>query len=345
MKRWLRRIAIVILILLVVAVVAGASYEWLGRRAARRDFPPPGTLVDIGGRRLQMDCRGTGSPIVVLESGLDISGSLAFAAVHDSLAAITRSCAYSRAGIMWSDPSPEPFSARQVAEDLRAALEASGEEPPYVLVGHSLGGPLIVTYTRHFPGDVAGLVMVDASHPRQLEEFRAVAPSVADPPLTPIRVAAALSWAGVVRAATSSTAPMPNQGADVVRAVGAYASTSINGALREMDALAPTLREAGEGRALGDRPLVVLTATRPLTAAERAPAGLTEEEATAMRRVWKTLHEDEASWSTRSRHELVDDAGHYIQFDRPDVVVEAVRSVVHEVRATTGATMSGAERR
>lgn len=337
MKKWLRRIALAILALVFVAGAAGATYEFMGRRAARRAFPVQGELVDIGGRRLQVDCRGTGTPVVVLEAGLSTGGSQDWSAVHDSIAQTTRTCAYSRAGIMWSDAASEPLTARRVAEDLHAALGKAGEQPPYVLVGHSLGGPYIMTYTSHFGDEVAGLVMVDASHPDQLGRLKEVAPAAAEPNLTPMKVAQALSWAGVVRLAMSKAPPMPNQDPDVARSIAAYSSHSIDGAMQEMEALAATFDEAGKFRTLGDRPLVVLTAAKPMPDSIRAALKLTPEGAARMQAVWKAMQEEEASWSTRSRHVMVDDATHYIQFDRPDVVIEAVRSVVGIVRGT-GAT-------
>jgi pimeloyl-ACP methyl ester carboxylesterase len=336
MKKWLRRIALTLVAVLVLAVLVGSGYEWMGRRLAVRDFPPPGTLVDVGGRRLHLDCRGSGAPTVVLVSGLDINGAAAWSAVHDSIAATSRTCAYSRAGIMWSDPSPDPVTARGVADDLHATLTRAGERPPFVLVGHSLGGPYIMTYTREHGAEVAGLVMVDASHPDQMQRMAAIAPAAADPSaaITPMRIAAALSWTGIVRAATSATPRMPNQDEANARAISAYASHSIDGALKEMDALAATLADAGSFRQLGDRPLFVLSAMRPVTDAERATLELSEEEGRAFKALWRTMQEEEAAWSSRSQHRLLDDASHYIQYDRPDAVIEAVRSVVDSVRAT-----------
>src|SRR5215210_2360598 len=123
----IKRVARTAVCLLAIVVVSGASFEAVMRNRAARDYPAPGRLVDIGGRRLQIDCRGSGSPTVVLESGLDNLGSLSWVAVHDSLARTTRVCAYSRAGVLWSDPAPAPFDAGRVARDLRAALAASGE--------------------------------------------------------------------------------------------------------------------------------------------------------------------------------------------------------------------------
>jgi pimeloyl-ACP methyl ester carboxylesterase len=333
MMRWLRRIGIGFVALALLVVSVGAAYEAMGRRRARREFPPPGRLVDIGGRRIHLDCRGTGSPIVVLEAGLDRGGSLAWSTVHDSIAQTTRTCAYSRAGIMWSDPPTGLQHATTVVQDLHATLERAGERPPFVLVGHSLGGPYIMAYTKRHPVDVAGLVFVDASHPDQVERFKAVVPEAPEAQLGVVtRMIIALRWTGAVRLITRS-ARLPRQPPDAARAMAAYAPSSLRGALREMEGIDSTFADAGTFRELGDRPMVVLTAMAPLPAAAVRMMKMTPAQETAYRELWKTLHEEEASWSTRSRHELVYDASHYIQLDRPDVVISAVREVIDSVRA------------
>jgi pimeloyl-ACP methyl ester carboxylesterase len=333
MKKWLRRFGLAVLVIVLAAVVSGSAYEWFGRRSARRDHPPRGTLVDIGGRRIQLDCRGTGTPTIVLESGLDILGSLSWGSVHDSLAGTTRTCAYSRAGIVWSDRRSDPFTGSGVADDLHAALQAAGERSPFVLAGHSLGGPLILAYTGRFPDQVAGMVMVDASHPDQLERLKPFMSEGEVPAMTAMKVGAALSWSGLVRFLTRNGQGQVAQPEADKRAMESYASTSLGGALREFEGLEVVLREAGQYRQLGDRPLVVLTAMKPLSEEERAGAGMSEAQAAGMKQAWLAMHRDEATWSSRSRHEVLDDASHYIQFDRPDVVIRAVREVVGEVRA------------
>ena len=312
MKRWLKRIGLGIAALLAVVVPVGSAWEFMSRRAAAREFPPPGKLVDIGGRRIQIDCRGEGSPTVVLVSGLDTFGALSWTAVHDSLARTTRTCAYSRAGIMWSDPGPA-VTAKGVADDLHATLEKAGEHAPFVLVGHSLGGPYIMTYTKYFGDQVAGLVMVDASHPDQFARYAPIAPEATKLPLTPIKIGAALGWTGLVRFTARGTEAMPNQSADGLRASSAYISGSISGALKEAEALTTSLAEAGTIRTVGDRPLVVLTAMLPMTPEQRKQLKLDEKQATAFKDLWKTMHDEEASWSSRSQHIVVPDASHYIQ--------------------------------
>lgn len=328
--RWARRIGLALLGLVVVAVIVGTGYEQLGRRRAVSAYPPPGMLVDIGGRRIQLDCRGAGTPIVVFESGLDLNGALAWSAVHDGIARTTRACAYSRAGIMWSDPHDGPQNAKTVAEDLHAALTAAGVRPPLVLVGHSLGGPYIMTYTRYFGADVAGLVFVDASHPDQVAQLKAV--SGAEPSLTPYKIAAAFAWTGVVRMVVASGEMVPHEPEAAAKAMAAYAPVSLPAMLKEAGALDQTLAEAGTLRQLGDRPLFVLTAMAPLPGEALEMLKMTPEQGRQFQAVWKSLHDDEASWSSRSQHELVPDASHYIQFDRPDIVIRAVQSVVQQCR-------------
>jgi pimeloyl-ACP methyl ester carboxylesterase len=148
MKRWAKRIGIGIGALVVVAILVGAVSEALMRARVARQYPAAGRLVETGGgRRIQLDCRGSGSPTVVLESGLDTYGSLSWALVHDSIATTSRTCAYSRAGVMWSDAAAGAFDSKTVAEDLHAALTKAGEPAPFVIVGHSLGGPYALIFT------------------------------------------------------------------------------------------------------------------------------------------------------------------------------------------------------
>ena len=330
--RWLRRIALVLAALLVVALAVGAGYEATMRRRALREFPPAGRMVDIGGRRMQLDCRGTGSPIVVLESGLGTNGSLAWALVHDAIAATTRTCAYSRAGLMWSDASPGPHGARAIAADLKATLDAAGERGPYVLVGHSIGGAYVMVFTRLFPGDVAGLVLVDASHPDQRRRFREAVGDRAVPQFGVEKLGAALAWTGLVRLAVppDAASKLP---ASIEAATTAFVPTSLGALLEEADALEATLADAGSQRSFGDLPLVVLTAMAPLEPAELAAMQLDPSEGQRFKAVWKSLQDDEATWSTRSEHVVLTDSTHYIQIDRPDAVISAVASVVERVRA------------
>ncbi|HVS81545.1 MAG TPA: alpha/beta hydrolase, partial [Pyrinomonadaceae bacterium] len=261
---------------------------------------------------------------------MDLNGSLSWSAIHDEIAKATRACAYSRAGIMWSDPSGGAQNGKTIAEDLHLTLLNAGEKAPYVLVGHSLGGPYIMIYTKYFGSEVAGLVFVDASHPDQGERFKAVA-SLSKPVQLRLieKAAAALAWTGITRMVIvplleKSPRELRNRPAFASDAVLAYSPTSLDSMLTETDAYGETLAEAGTARQLSDRPLFVLTGMEPMSAEVLAYLKLTPEQGRQFQEIWKNLHDEEASWSAQSQHQVVFDAGHYIQFDRPNVVIAAV---------------------
>lgn len=329
-RRWLKRLTLGALILTAGLILFGTGYEFYARHQAQQNYPPPGQLVDIGGRSMHLDCRGSGSPTVILESGLDTNGSMAWVEVQDELAGLTRTCSYDRAGVMWSEPKEAPQDANGVAADLRATLEAAGINGPLVLVCHSLGGPYIMSYTRQYPDEVKGLVFVDCSHPDQGSRMPEKIRNTMQVPML-FRVLSALSWTGIFQVLPEPDAPgMP----DDIKPIGkAWLGQTFAATLEEMAAIPNTLRQGGELRDLEDRPLVVLAAMAPISEDLLAGEGLTVQDGLDMQAVWKELTADEATWSSRSRLQYVPDSQHYIQFQRPDLVIEAVTEVVNTVRA------------
>ena len=168
--RWIRYLLAGLLILLIALVCAGTVYEAIESHRDQQMFHPPGRLVDIGGCRLHLYCTGEGSPTVILEAG---GGNpwLSWCKVQPQVASFTRVCSYDRAGLGWSDPSPRPRTAMVIAEELHALLHNAGIPGPFVLVGHSLGGMDARMFANRYPSEVAGLVLVDSSHPDQDERF------------------------------------------------------------------------------------------------------------------------------------------------------------------------------
>lgn len=330
--RWLKRIGIGFLAVAAAAVFAGTAHEMWARQRLATEFPARGVRVDIGGRSIHVDCRGSGAPTVVFESGLDLYGSLSWSAVQDEVARTTRACSYDRAGIMWSDRSDGARDATAVASDLHKALQVAGERPPYVMVGHSLGGPYVMTFTQQFGGEVAGVVFVDASHPDQQLRLKQAIGKPLEESTTGPKLLAALAWTGLPRLVTRSLG-VAKAPAQTNAAMTAYLPRSLRPMLDELASIDDSFREAGALRSLGDRPLVVLTAAAPIEAADLATLGLTREQGQQFQTVWFDLHRDEVSWSSRGREIRLEDSHHYIQFDRPDAVIDAVREVVDAVRS------------
>jgi len=168
-----RRLALEVLAALVVGLVLAVGIDiartgslelWLTRRGWAPPYIAQGKLVDIGGRSLYLDCRGSGSPTVILESGLTGDAS-SWGFVLPKVEERTRVCAYDRAGLGRSDPEPAVRSVGEAVADLRRALDVAGERGPFVLVGHSYGGVLVRVFAGQAHDEVRGVVLVDAWFP------------------------------------------------------------------------------------------------------------------------------------------------------------------------------------
>lgn len=151
-----RLTAVVLTTALIVPVCLQAT-------AQSQSFPPPGQMIDIGGRKLHLYCAGKGSPTVILISGGG-GFSIDWALVQPKIAEQTRICSYDRAGLGWSDPGPAEETVEETVTDLHALLQASSEKGPFILVGASIGGVFSQAYQRAFPEDVSGLVFSDSAN-------------------------------------------------------------------------------------------------------------------------------------------------------------------------------------
>lgn len=157
--------ALVVLVgLPLILGLSGAVYQAIATEIDRRSFPAPGQLVDVGGYRLHLYCMGENGPVVILDALFPGTVSN-WAWVQPQIARSTRVCAYDRAGLGWSDPGPRPRDARSQAQELHTLLVNAGIPGPYILVGHSLGGLPVRMFAALYPGDVAGMVLIEATNP------------------------------------------------------------------------------------------------------------------------------------------------------------------------------------
>jgi pimeloyl-ACP methyl ester carboxylesterase len=164
---WIRRGLVWTTIGLLTLALMGAIYQAVATEIDQSTYSPPGEMVDVGTHSLHINCLGQGSPTVILEAA-NFGMSAHWTRVQQQLAKITRVCAYDRAGMGWSEAGPEPRDARQVSSELHTLLNgAAGTEGPYVLVGHSYGGLYAQMYAARYSHEVAGVVLVESSHPEQ----------------------------------------------------------------------------------------------------------------------------------------------------------------------------------
>jgi pimeloyl-ACP methyl ester carboxylesterase len=203
-----------------------------------------GKMIDVGGHRLYIECTGSGGPAVILQPGLGASSS-AWASIAPAVAATTTVCAYDRAGHGRSDEAG-PQDGIALAADLHTLLERAGIPGPYLLVGHSSGGPYVRVFAAQYPDEVAGMVLLDAQpadaftalpqYPGVYSMFETI--STLSPSLARIGLLAPL----LGLPADESTAPI------------------VRGARDEVRALRTALQQSAALTSLGDRPLIVVTA-------------------------------------------------------------------------------------
>jgi pimeloyl-ACP methyl ester carboxylesterase len=162
MRNRARRLSLAVTLPLAAWLLASFAVAASAAPAVPSSPPAPsGRLVDLGGHRLHVRCAGSGHPTVVVENGLG-DFSFDWALVERRVSEFARICTYDRAGYAWSDPGPKPRTFAQINLELHDALARLGERPPYVLVGHSFGGPVVRQYALTYPGEVAGMVLVDS---------------------------------------------------------------------------------------------------------------------------------------------------------------------------------------
>src|SRR4051794_23263430 len=166
MRRFLIGSGKILAVVLGLALL-GAAYESVSEAADARAYPPPGQMVDVGGYRLHINCVGTGSPTVVIESGLGDWSASWSNAVQPRAANTTRVCTYDRAGMGYSEPGPLPRTATRFAEELHTLLQRADIPGPYVLTGHSSGGFTVRRFAAAYPAEVIGVVLIDSTTPGQ----------------------------------------------------------------------------------------------------------------------------------------------------------------------------------
>ena len=173
--RWLHNVVIGGVVLLLLILLVGATYQGVSQSADARRFPRQGRSVALGpsfpGLSLNLNCTGQGNPTVILDTGGGIP-AVGWSLVQPEIAKFTRVCSYDRAGYGWSGAGPTPRTSLQIARELHALLDVGREKGPYLLVGHSLGGYNVRVYNHEYPNDVVGMVLVDASHETKSAECR-----------------------------------------------------------------------------------------------------------------------------------------------------------------------------
>lgn len=319
------RLCRVAVLALPVLGLASATYQVAGEARDARHYPPPGQRVNVGGRYLHLWRAGTGAPAVIIVTALGSAG-LEWHTVQKELAGDTSVYVYDRAGLGWSDPGPWPRTAERMADELRQLLVAAAVPPPYVLVGHSVGGIIARQFAARHAELFAGMVLVDSSHENQIQRLAPFRDGGGRRTLWRRAARRQLRPLGIVRAATDlGITPQVRRDAERENPPGmadvglALSRTSRHrrAVVQELTGFASSTADATPPP-LGDLPLAVLTA---------GPAGREHWYPT-----WREMQKELAALSSRSTHLIAEHSGHHIQLDDSAFVVRAVHELVTRVQ-------------
>ncbi len=332
MKRKVKKVIKISLLclagLLLVSSIGGIIYENGARKNALEKYPPPGKMIAVGAHKLHLDCRGTpreGAPTIVLEAGLDpMGGSILWSGLIDSIATFARVCTYDRAGIAWSEIGPQPRVASQLTDELHTLLSKSGENSPYLLVAWSMGGPYARLYASKYMDEMAGLVLVDSSHPEQFDRL----PANEAFRLPPRFILKAVRWfrqMGVMRNVMKDELKFSALAPEKQAALYEVSAGSIATVLTEFTNIMESLEQAAAVTSLGDLPLTVLGAVDPPDASQLPY--LSEEQIVEGQKIWFQMQKEISELSSRGKLVPVRETGHYIHFDQPQAVIQAIEEM------------------
>jgi len=314
-----------IVLALALPLVAGAGYQQVGSMIDAHRSPEPGRLVEAGGHRLKINCTGTGSPTVILESGLgDVL--VEWQTVQPQISTFAHVCSYDRAGYGESDAGSFPRTSLQIARELHTLLQKAGEHPPFILVGHSFGGYNVRVFNGQFPNEVVGLVLVDSTQEDQYEllppEWKQLSASMLN------RWQSQAKWMplqislGIARLRFRKQ--LGPDGYLILR------SSYLKARASELEQIQTSAEEARAAGTCGNKPLIVLTGVQQDDSLKNA---LSPEDFASFQRTWiKTLQPRLAQLSTRGKQIVLSDVGHDIPAQDPTSVVNSVREIYEHVR-------------
>ena len=307
----------------------GAIYQIIVTRLTEKKYLPPGEMVDVGDYSLHLNCSGQGSPTVILESALG-GTSLDWSLVQPKVAKFTRVCSYDRAGYGWSERGAMLRTSEQIVKELHMALKKAGIGSLYILVGHSFGGYHTRLFANKYANEVAGVVLIDASHEDWLsylppEKFQAE--------MKQINIARLTAPLGVMRMAgnlgllpeefEAFVKKYPVEAQPILRSFY-YRAGQFSTWKAELDAAEASATQIRQTGSLKNIPLTVITA-----GALQFPLDVDADQAYQK---WIQRQDQLAKLSSVSRRVTAQKSDHYVQLDEPDLIVEEIRRIVEASR-------------
>lgn len=313
-----------LLLLLAISLWNLAATKWKHERN-----PVPGNFYTVEVRQMHIQCSGTGSPAVVLEAAASAPWSV-WRKVQPELSQITRVCSYDRAGHGWSEPRSGPRDAETIVRELHSLLDKAGVKKPFVLVGHSAGGLYVREYAREFPTDIAGVALIEASSPRQIDELPGWRASYEEDKrdskreLWKDRLRVWSGWERLIGQCHVAAKNFPGWAGqyDAMACRPGYVDTDES----ELNYFEESSQQAERLRSFGHVPLLVITRDPNLREKDMTPNEV------AQIPIWDGEQEASKSLSPLSWRVIARDSGHRVPIERPDVVIAELTGLIDFLR-------------
>lgn len=309
--------------LLIIAILISIStlFNFIMLRVENSKYLPPGNLFDIDGHKMHIYGEGQGFPTVVMTCGSGTSSAYTdYSVIQPKLSEVTRVCVYERPGYGWSEHTTTSRSTEQIVDDLKELLIKSNEEPPYLLVAHSMGAMEVLLYANKYPEEVSGIVLIDGTSPYKHINYSKASISIAG-----VELIKALNFTGIIRTAIEmNLVPIvnerlqyiPEDKRDIEKAM-TYKNLLNPMVIKEGDALEKSAKLMEEKLDLEEIPLVILTADESL----RTLPG------------WEKSQESLLKLSMDSKQIIIKDSNHInIHLEHADEVTMYIEELIEKIR-------------
>ena len=326
-RSWSKRLLAWSFYLIVACLVTSFVFEQVVRWRAARTHQPPGDRLAVGGGNIHFVDIGVGTPTVIFEAGVGAGGTIAWSLVQPEVAKHTRTFSYDRPGLLWSTgKSSLPRTSQHISKHLYDVLQRAQVSGPYLLVGHSLGGPHLQVFADSYPDKVVGLVLVDSSHP---EQWNRLPPGlVIDYPPWQLAIFRLASETGMLRLfkhrfGQHYAEPWKSVARDLFPA-------AVPTVIAELKGINASLHQAGHVGTLGAKPLIVVSGN------QRHDSENGTSSSRPFHLAWQEMQTDLLKNSSNSRQIIAHRSGHVVQFDQPDIVIRVILDLVTALRNANG---------
>ena len=306
----------------VFLLISGIAIEQILRVIARKNYKPDGVFANVGNHKLHYLIKGTGSPAVVFESGLDLGGHIPWIHIQNEISKYTTTISYDRAGILWSERGENPKTGKAISQELEGLLSEIQCPKPYILVAHSLAGITLRRFIQDNKDDIAGIVFIDVTHPNQRKAMEEkLNEKVESPNSGMIKF---LFFSGIYRLKNKSPYSCLSHEDPVNLISGKNRYLSINASMEESENIQYFQDEADTDMTFGSIPLCIISSD-PTLSGIRFPSSVMQKEYISVR---NELQRDLLNLSTRSTWCYAEKSGHYVHHSQPELVLEQILKMI-----------------